>query len=69
MDGKKISFGADATIQNLADVTLSLPGTWSDFSGNVTMLRDINNDGYADIGVGNTTYTSTLIDGNLLVLY
>jgi hypothetical protein len=68
-DGSKIVFGADTAIQNIADVTLPLSGTWTDFSASVTMLRDINKDGYADIGLADTTYTATLIDGKVLVLY
>jgi hypothetical protein len=69
VDGSKITYGPNVAVENVADVTFALPGTWTDFTANATLLKDINNDGYADIGVAETTHTATLIDGKILVLY
>ena len=69
VDGSKITYGSSVQVENVADVTFALPGTWTDFTSNATLLKDINNDGYADIGVAETTHSATLIDGKMLVLY
>lgn len=71
VDGDKIA-GAGSTLQNienLADLVYPLPGTFTDFSRNVTPLLDINKDGYGDIAVGDTDYGSNPITGRVVILY
>ena len=52
-----------------AVITHRLAGTWSDFSGRTTLLVDINDDDYPDVGVGEYVVGATAVDGKVAIVY
>ncbi len=68
VDGDKITMPVSATIESLADVTVTLAGTFVDFSQNVTAIPDLDGDGYGDLVVAETDYGSSPVSGRVLIL-
>lgn len=66
-DGSKLSGGGD--IVTLADVVLSLPADWVGTSFGSGPIKDMNNDGYADIALGEQKIASGTYNGRVLVLW
>jgi hypothetical protein len=70
VDGDRLgeAGAADSYIEDIADLVYPLAGTWTDFVRNVTPLRDIDGDGYADIAVADTSYGDP-VDGRVVILH
>ena len=54
MDGDKVIIPSTSTIESVADVVVSVTGTFVDFSQIVTGIPDIDGDGYGDLIVAET---------------
>lgn len=67
-EGSKLSASGD--IIALADVVVDLPVDWVGSSGQSGPIKDMNNDGYADIAVGEQTNGAvSTYDGRVIVLW
>jgi hypothetical protein len=69
VDGTTISFPSSAAAETLAQVSVDLPTPWTDFANYSSVIADLNRDGYADIAIGQTDYTSKPTDGSVVVYY
>ncbi|MCC6652917.1 MAG: FG-GAP repeat protein [Candidatus Eisenbacteria bacterium] len=67
-EGSKL--GASGDIVSLADVVVDLPADWVGSSGQSGPIKDMNNDGYADIALGEQTNGAvSSYDGRVIVLW
>jgi hypothetical protein len=70
LDGDKVTMPSSVVIGTTApEVEYLLPGTFADFSRQVTVIPDIDGDGYADLMVAETDYGSDPASGHVLVLH
>jgi len=69
IDGSAIVFPSSITAEAAAGVVVNLPASWTDFSNYSSPVADLNHDGYADIAVGQTDYTTTPSNGAVYVFY
>ncbi|HEY5958093.1 MAG TPA: hypothetical protein VIV60_16130, partial [Polyangiaceae bacterium] len=72
VDGTKIAMTGSFAVETLADATVALPppdgGSWTDFASGLTLIRDADGDGAADIAVGDVSWTNIPVNGRVIVL-
>ncbi len=68
IDGDKVTMPSSSTVESIADVTVSLIGTFNDFSQQVTAIPDLDGDGYGDLVVAETDYSGVFVSGHVVVL-